>query len=155
MGVEIERKFLVHAEIWQAMKKPAGKNIQQGYISQNPKATVRVRIADAEAFITIKSAGNGISRSEYEYQIPVKDAEEMLHNLAKSELAKIRYEILFGNKLWQIDEFLSKNKGLILAEIELKNEAEKFSKPDFIAEEVTGDPRYYNAYLAEHPYSLW
>lgn len=155
MGKEIERKFLVNQSIWAQTEKPAGTEIRQGYIAQSENNTVRVRTKNNQGFLTIKGATKGITRAEYEYEIPYTDAVEMLAECASNSIVKIRYSIFFNDKCWEVDEFLLQNSGLILAEIELRHEDELFDSPDFIAQEVTSDARYYNAYLAAHPYSLW
>ena len=155
MAIEIERKFLVHPEKWEDLQKPAGENFRQGYLLTDPQKTIRVRQTFDKGFITIKGISVGASRQEFEYEIPHLDAEELLDQFAVSELSKIRYKILFENHLWEIDEFLGENEGLILAEIELKSEDEKFNLPDWIAKEVTEEQKYYNSNLTINPYKNW
>lgn len=155
MGVEIERKFLVDHGKWRNFNKPEGKAYRQGYLINEPQKTVRVRIAGDEAFITIKGATNGFSRKEYEYEIPLKDGLELLENFLPAGTSKKRYRITFKGKVWEVDEFADENAGLIVAEIELKDEKEPFEKPDWLAEEVTEDTRYYNSNLAVHPFQSW
>ncbi len=153
MGVEIERKFLVDKEKWEVVKKPAGVLYRQGYISTNPEKTIRVRITPVHGFLTIKGPNTGASRPEFEYEIPVKDAEELLTQFAESELSKTRYTLEFGGKIWEVDEYSGENMGLITAEIELQHEDESFSLPDWIKEDVTGQEKYYNSNLTLRPYT--
>lgn len=155
MGQEIERKFLIRGEAWRSQGK--GSVYRQGYIpTVKPGHTVRVRIAGDRAFLTIKGPAKGLSRLEYEYPIPLSDAEEMLEKLCDRPLIeKVRYEIPQGHHVWEVDEFLGDNRGLILAEIELSSETETFELPDWIEKEVTGDRRYYNSNLTKKPFSTW
>ena len=155
MPLEIERKYLVNLEKWLALSKPEAHHYRQGYIVTDPKKTIRVRITDTKCFITIKGETTGATRSEYEYEIPSKDAEELINNFCVAQLEKNRYKINYKNKLWEVDEFLEENEGLIIAEIELKKEEEIFKIPEWIANEVTGDERYYNANLVQNPYQNW
>jgi len=155
MGVEIERKFLVDHEKWGKLAKPAGTHYRQGYLLNTNNKTIRVRTTDKQGFITLKAAGTGISRKEFEYKIPVDEGIELLDIFAEYEIEKVRFRIHFEGKLWEIDEFLGDNKGLIMAEIELKSETEDFKLPDWITEEVSDDERYYNSYLSIHPYKRW
>lgn len=149
MKLEIERKFLVRREIWDKLPKPEGESIRQGYLSRSPLMTVRVRLAGDKGYLTIKGATEGISRPEYEYPIPAVDAEELLNTFTTCFIDKIRYRIAFAGRSWEVDHFLGKNEGLILAEIELNDPDEKFDLPEWVGEEVTGDIRYYNSSLAE------
>lgn len=155
MGKEIERKFLVDLEKWKLVQKPAGHHYRQGYITNEPEKTIRVRLTDNSAYLTIKGISTGASRLEYEYEIPQHDAKELLDNFSGSELSKIRYTINFMNKTWEIDEFLGENAGLLVAEIELQNEEDHFEKPDWIGKEVTGEERYYNSNLTIFPFRKW
>ncbi|MFC4212948.1 CYTH domain-containing protein [Pedobacter lithocola] len=155
MGIEIERKFLVQHEVWEQLDKPAGKQLKQGYISTDPTKTIRVRIAETKAWLTIKGISVGASRLEFEYEIPLIEAEELLDNFSESSLEKIRYEIKSAGKVWEVDVFSGDNHGLIVAEIELSTEEEYFEKPDWIAEEVTHDKKYYNSNLTKHPFKNW
>jgi adenylate cyclase len=155
MGLEIERKFLVNHAKWQAFAKTEGVPYQQGYLVNEKGKTIRVRIAGSKAFITIKGATTGFTRKEYEYEIPLHDGQELLESFALQGTAKTRYRIPIAGKVFEVDEFKGENQGLIVAEIELKGESDTFEKPDFIAEEVTADPRYYNSNLATHPFSAW
>ena len=138
-----------------ALSKREGNYYRQGYIVTDPKKTIRVRITETKCFITIKGESTGATRSEYEYEIPQKDAEELLDNFCVAELEKTRYKIIYKNKLWEVDEFLGENEGLIIAEIELNDEDEIFEIPEWVANEVTGDERYYNASLVQNPYHNW
>ena len=117
--------------------------------------TIRVRQTNDKGFITIKGASIGLTRPEFEYEIPREDAEQLLNKFCVFELIKVRYKILFKNKIWEVDEFLGDNLGLIVAEIELKHENEQFEMPDWIASEVTDDNKYYNSCLAKTPYCNW
>ena len=152
MGVEIERKFLVKKELWAALEKPLGKHYRQGYLMNSEDRVVRVRIAGDHGFITIKGAAQGISRLEYEYEIPKSDAEEMLERFQPEGTEKIRYRIPEDSGLvWEVDEFLGANEGLIVAEIELTNEDQSFTRPHWLDQEVTHDERYANSNLALRP----
>lgn len=155
MGIEIERKYLINYEKWQKVKKPLGQAFRQGYILTDPTKTIRVRLTETSGYLTIKGLSMGATRPEYEYDIPISDAEELLDNFSISELSKIRYKIAFENKVWEVDEFLGDNTGLIIAEIELKSEDEHFKCPDWIDKEVTGDEKYYNSNLTITPYNNW
>ena len=152
---EIERKFLVTG----AFKSSATKSIRitQGYLSSLPERTVRVRIQGDKGFITIKGVGNdsGISRFEWEKEIPVAEAEELLKICESGIIDKTRYLVPAGNHIFEVDEFYGDNEGLILAEVELTSEGELFEKPAFIGQEVTGDVNYYNSMLVKNPYKKW
>ncbi|MDR3695878.1 CYTH domain-containing protein [Mucilaginibacter sp.] len=155
MGLEIERKFLVDHEKWEEINKPDGIHYRQGYLVDEPGKTIRVRVAGKKGFITIKGSTRGITRKEFEYEIPVDEAVQLIDGFAGSEVEKIRYGITFEGNLWEVDEFLGDNKDLIMAEIELKQEDEAFEKPGWITREVSDDKRYYNSYLAKNPYRQW
>ena len=155
MGREIERKFLIKASEWAKLDKPGGKHLRQGYLVSAPNKTIRVRTTDDKAWITIKGISVGASRLEYEYEIPLVEGLELLDNFAEAELEKIRYEIHHQAKLWEVDVFLGDNNGLIVAEIELDSEDEKFELPEWVAEEVTEEKKYYNSNLTKHPFKLW
>ena len=155
MGVEIELKFLVHKNKWDSFTKPKKDFYRQGYLYSDSNKTIRVRQTNDKGYITIKGSVIGLSRPEFEYEIPKADAEELLNQFSVSELIKVRYKILFKNKIWEVDEFLGDNLGLIVAEIELKHENEQFEMPDWIANEVTGIKKYYNSILAIFPFSKW
>jgi adenylate cyclase len=148
MPLEIERKFLVNSDKWTILHKPDPELIRQGYLLTDVDKTIRVRLKGEKGFITIKGKTTGAVRDEYEYEIPVNEAHELLDKFAVSELFKRRYEIEYSGKTWEVDLFEGVHQGLILAEIELSSESETFEKPDWVGEEVTGDVRYYNSYLA-------
>lgn len=154
MGIEIEKKYLVDAEKWNQVEKPVGVVYRQGYISTNPEKTIRVRITPIHGFLTIKGLSTGASRSEFEYEIPVKDAEELITEFAETELSKTRYTLEYGGKIWEVDEYSGENKGLITAEIELQQEDESFALPEWIREDVTGQEKYYNSNLTLRPFSI-
>lgn len=155
MSIEIERKFLVKGDFKQYAY--AHEEIVQGYLSSVAERTVRIRIKGVKAFITIKGIGNisGTSRYEWEKEISVSDARELLHLCEPGVIDKIRYYIKVGEHVFEVDEFRGENQGLTVAEIELTNENESFDKPDWLGEEVTGDQRYYNASLVKKPYKEW
>ena len=154
MPQEIERKYLVIGEAWRNLA--TGTHYRQGYLNSAKERTVRIRTIGEKAFLTIKSETRGIRRQEYEYPIPYDDAVQMLASLAEKPLIeKIRYKIPYEGQLWEIDEFLGENAGLIVAEIELADENQTFNKPAWIGKEVSADPRYYNANLVQRPYRLW
>ena len=155
MGVEIERKFLVNRRQWEALEKPEGKRYRQGYLYNDAQKTIRVRIAEDAAFLTIKGETMGLSRPEFEYPLPLADAEELLDAFTSTQVIKTRYRIPFEGKIWEVDAFAGENEGLILAELELESEEEVFLLPDWIDREVTGDPRYYNSFLANQPFTTW
>jgi adenylate cyclase len=155
MGIEIERKFLVNKEKWSKVVKEEKSLFRQGYIVSDPEKTIRVRLTDSAGYITIKGLSVGASRAEYEYAIPKDDAQQLLDNFCASELSKIRYFITHDDKLWEVDEFLGNNEGLIVAEIELTAENESFSLPDWVESEVTSDKKYSNSNLAINPYKNW
>lgn len=155
MGKEIERKYLVDHSKWQQLDKPSGILYRQGYLLTDPNKTIRVRQTPDKGFLTIKGLSVGATRSEYEYEIPTDEARELLDNFSTSELSKIRYRILHDNKVWEVDEFLGDNKGLIVAEIELTSEEENFSIPQWVDKEVTEQEKYYNSNLTTEPYKNW
>jgi len=153
MSKEIERKFLVTGDAW---RQGASSNYRQGYLSIAKERTVRVRLAGDAARLTVKGITENATRAEYEYPIPVADAEAMLDNLCLRPLIeKRRYLVEYHGMTWEVDEFLGDNAGLVVAEIELEHPQQAFDKPDWIGAEVTDDPRYYNANLVEEPYSRW
>ncbi|MEO7215638.1 CYTH domain-containing protein [Mucilaginibacter sp.] len=155
MAIEIERKFLVDHAKWNALAKPAGKLFKQGYILSDDKRTVRIRVTDEAAYLTLKGSTTGISRSEYEYTIPIADGNEILSGLTVSAIEKVRYEIDFAGNTWEVDIFSGDNDGLIVAEIELEQEDQAFERPDWVAREVTDDHRYSNASLSVNPHKNW
>lgn len=154
MGVEIERKFLVDETL--LLELTNGYTIKQGYIQTVDHTTVRIRIRDKEAFLTIKGKSQGATRLEFEFPIPLSDAQEMLTNLCHASLIeKTRYLVEHEGHTWEVDVFEGSNKGLIVAEIELEREDEAFSLPKWARKEVTDDVRYFNANLVERPYTVW
>lgn len=176
MGKEIERKFLVKGEAWRKLDdgmlyrqgylsitpEPAVPPIevesgnQYGYVSVMPHSVVRVRTVGKQGYLTIKSEVTGTTRLEFEYEIPLDDANEMLDTLChKPLIEKIRRKVEYGGLIWEVDEFLGENAGLVVAEVELTDENQAVGLPEWVGEEVTGDRRYYNAMLSRHPYSRW
>lgn len=157
MGTEIERKFLPRDNSWRNFVTESIV-MKQRYLpfAENASASGRVRIAGSRAFLTLKSAVKGFSRSEFEYEIPVSDASEILRTICSgAAIEKIRHLVSFRGFLWEVDEFQGDNAGLVVAEIELESEQTTFPLPPWIGVEVTGDPRYFNSRLAEHPFSSW
>ena len=154
MGVEIERKFLVEGDAWRA---DAGEGVfcRQGYLDSGKGTTVRVRIMGTKAYLTIKGATSGITRSEFEYEIPFSDAESLLELCGDVVVEKTRYFITHGGNTWELDVFSGANNGLIMAEVELDSEEQPFELPDWAGTEVSTDPRYRNAHLARHPFREW
>lgn len=154
MGEEIERKFLVTGDGWR--KGAKGVRYRQGFLSTEPERTVRIRVADDHGWITIKGKTFGARRAEFEYEIPLADAERMLDSLCKHPLIeKVRHSVEVGAHTWEVDVFEGQNADLVIAEIELESEEERFEKPSWVGDEVTGDPRYFNSNLVEHPYCAW
>lgn len=154
MGTEIERKFLVRDELWHPTAP--GVLYRQGYLSTDPDRTVRVRLAAGMGYLTIKGRSVEASRAEFEYEIPSEDAAEMLDRLCLPGLVeKERYRVDHAGKTWEVDVFLGENEGLILAEVELAEARETIELPPWAGDEVTEDPRYYNAYLVAHPFGQW
>lgn len=155
MSTEIERKFLLKNDSWKS-EADAGKEYSQGYIVGSDQASVRVRIEGEQAFINIKSATIGITRLEYEYEVPLNEAYEMLDSLCEKPLiSKTRYLVKVQSHTWEIDVFKGDNAGLVVAEIELSDVNESFIKPSWIGEEVSDDARYYNVCLIKHPFKDW
>jgi adenylate cyclase len=149
MGTEIERRFLVRGNAWRNLGKPT--RIAQGYLGDSTERVVRIRTAGPEAYITIKSAATGISRLEYEYPIPLKDANELLERLClKPLIVKTRHEIPYAGKIWQLDEYHEPRNDLVVAEIELTDPDEAIDLPPWIGEEVSGNPDYYNHTMVTH-----
>lgn len=154
MGKEIERKFLISNDSWKTEVSETNY-ISQGYLNSSKDRTVRVRITNEKAWITIKSKNIGATRSEFEYEIPLEDAKELLTLCEKPLITKHRNIIKHGEHIWELDVFHENNEGLIIAEIELNSEEETFIKPNWAGKEVTNDARYYNSNLAIHPFSEW
>lgn len=155
MAVEIEKKFLLKNNNWRKLVAQSVR-YKQGYFSTNKKSSIRIRVTDNSASLNIKSATLGITRNEYDYPIPLDEAEEMLEQLCNRPLLeKTRHFLMHDGNKWEIDEFLGDNQGLIVAELELEHPEQTFSKPDWLGEEVSDDPRYYNVCLVTHPYKDW
>ena len=154
MPVEIERKFLVTGDGWRGAD--AGTRYRQGYLSLQAGASVRVRASHDRGYLTIKGETSSASRAEYEYPIPLEHAEELLDNLCiKPVIEKTRYRVEHHGLVWEVDVFTGENAGLVIAEVELESEGQVIELPDWAGEEVTGDPRYYNASLVSNPWSKW
>ncbi len=155
MAVEIERKFLVANDSWRSQVESESVLVQ-GYLTAQPGLAIRVRIAGDRAELNIKGGTSGISRREYEYDIPLADAQEIIANLVSgSVIDKTRYKVRCGEHLWDLDLFHGDNEGLVVAEVELSSEDEAFTMPEWAGEEVSHDQRYYNANLIKHPYRDW
>lgn len=152
MGLEIERKFLVLGDAW---REPGGTRICQGYLNRDRERTVRVRIAGEQAFLTVKGATQGLTRAEFEYEIPVADAEQLLAMCDGPTIDKIRRRVPHGAHVWEVDEFQGQNAGLVVAEIELASQDEAFAKPLWVGREVSDDARYFNSQLASNPFCTW
>jgi adenylate cyclase len=154
MAKEIERKFLVQTRKWSDLGP--GLIIRQGYLSTSKQCSVRVRTYGDKAYVTIKSATSDITRDEYEYEIPLNDANEILVSLCEHPpIEKMRYRIVFKGHTFEVDEFTGANRGLTVAEVELKDAKESVDLPDWIDREVSGDPRYFNSNLSSKPFSTW
>ena len=152
MASEIERKFLVKGASW---RQSNSVRLSQGYLNRDKHRTVRVRIAGPKAFLTVKGVPQGVTRPEFEYEIPLADAEQMLKLSDGPVIEKNRHVIVHDGSKWEVDEFLGDNAGLVIAEIELTSEDQPFSRPAWLGREVTQDGRYYNSNLASHPYKQW
>ncbi len=154
MSIEIERKFLITGDNYK--KLTGGVIIHQGFLNSNKERVVRVRIMGEKAYLTIKGITIGATRKEFEYEIPLDEAREMLDELCeKPAIKKHRYTVVRDGFKWEVDEFHGDNEGLVLGEIELEDEGQIFPKPDWVGEEVTGDPKYYNINLVKNPYKNW
>jgi len=154
MGIEIEKKFLLTGTQWKQLA--TGTAYRQGYLNSVKERTVRVRTINDQGFLTIKGVSVGATRLEYEYEIPLEDANALLDELCEKPLIeKNRYKVNFSGFTWEIDEFFGENAGLIVAEIELESEEQAFEKPEWVGEEVTGDSRYFNSNLINNPYTKW
>lgn len=155
MKQEIERKFLVRSDAWRVASVSA-RRMRQGYLCLDPGRTVRVRLAGEEAWLTIKGLGTGAARPEYEYPIPPADARVLLDALClPGQIDKTRHCIPYGGLVFEVDVFHGENEGLVLAEVELPATDTVVEQPEWLGEEVTGDERYFNAYLARHPFRTW
>lgn len=154
MATEIERKYLVVGDAWRTLG--SGTTYRQGYLSTVKERTVRVRVVGDRGTLTIKGLTVGATRTEYEYDIPVDDANHMLDDLCEQPVIdKTRFIVEYAGLTWEIDEFTGANAGLIVAEVELDSEDQAIELPDWIGEEVSHDPRYFNANLIAHPYTVW
>ncbi|MBE0617966.1 MAG: CYTH domain-containing protein [Proteobacteria bacterium] len=154
MGIEIERKFLVRGEGWRTGAET--RVIRQGFLSTDPDRTVRVRVAGDRGYLTVKGRAEGLVRAEFEYPIPVEDANAMLDRLCLRPLIeKTRHRVEHAGLVWEVDEFHGENQGLVLAEVELDDPGAEVRLPPWTGEEVSGDPRYYNANLVRHPFAKW
>ncbi|MFT4177023.1 MAG: CYTH domain-containing protein [Luteolibacter sp.] len=153
MAIEIERKFLVKGESWQ--EGEPGVRFSQGYLASDPDRTVRVRLAGERAWLTIKGRSEGIRRAEFEYEIPVEEAAELLELCLPTVIDKTRYRREIGDFVWEIDVFHGENEGLVLAEVELPDEHTDFELPKWAGAEVSDDPRYFNSMLSRNPYREW
>ena len=152
MATEIERKFLVLGTEWRAEK---GVAIWQGYLNRDKSRTVRVRVAGEQGYLTVKGATHGATRAEFEYEIPVSDAEQLRTLCDGPIIEKVRRNVSYGGFTWEVDEFGGDNAGLVVAEIELQSESQEFPKPPWVGLEVTDDARYFNSNLATSPYATW
>jgi len=153
MALEIERKFLVASNAWRPLA--TSEAFVQGYLSSSPDRTIRIRIRGDAAFLTIKGKTVGLTRSEFEYPIPLADAREMLLLCERPLIEKTRHRVTHAGRLWEIDEFGGENAGLIIAEVELESEQASVDLPPWIGREVSGDPRYFNSNLVKHPFRSW
>jgi adenylate cyclase len=155
MGTEIERKFLIKDDRWR-LQASGGVRYRQGYLSTDRQRSVRVRVAGEAGSLTIKGETRGIRRSEFEYAIPLEDAIAMLDEVCLRPLIeKVRYRVQTGGRLWEVDEFLGANAGLLVAEVELAGEDEALELPEWVGEEVSADARYFNVNLVAAPFSEW
>lgn len=155
MAIEIERKFLVTDDRWRAAVS-SSTLLRQGYLANTTRASVRVRIAGDEAWLSVKAMTPGVARAEYEAPIPVADAREILEDLCEGPLIeKWRHIVVYAGERWEIDEFLGDNAGLVVAEVELESETQAFARPDWLGAEVTHQQRYYNFRLSQQPYGQW
>jgi adenylate cyclase len=152
LAIEIERKFLVVGTQWRV---GPGTPLIQGYLNRDPHRTVRIRLAGAQGFITVKGISHGAQRAEFDYPIPLADAQQLLAMCLEPLVEKTRYRVPHEGLVWEVDEFAGVNSGLVIAEIELQSVDQPFQRPVWVGEEVTHDRRYFNSNLAEHPYSAW
>lgn len=153
MAVEIERRFKVNGDAWRHLA-PA-ERYRQGYLSVDKERTVRVRVVGERAWLTLKGQISNVSRHEFEYEIPLADAQTIMDAMCPMVVDKLRHRIELDGLVWEVDEFFGDNAGLVLAEIELPSEDSPFPHPDWLGEEVTHDGRYTNAYLSKNPYTRW
>ena len=155
MPTEIEHKYLVHKNLWRHVTSDKSVQIRQGYLLTDPNKTVRIRASGEKGFITIKGKTVGASRPEFEYEIPLEEANQLINNFCSSVIEKTRHYIDLENKTWEVDVFEGLNSGLIIAEIELDSENETYSKPNWVDLNVTNDNKYANSNLTVRPYSAW
>ncbi len=154
MGKEIERKFLIKNDGWRSLA--SGTMYRQGYLSTVKERTVRVRTVGGKGFLTIKGVTTGVTRAEFEYEIPVTEANAMLDGLCERPLIeKSRYRIEHGGLVWEVDEFFGENRGLVIAEVELADEGQRIDLPSWVGEEVSDDPRFFNSNLTRNPFTRW
>jgi CYTH domain-containing protein len=153
VAIEIERKFLVQGADWR--QGATGVRYVQAYLNRDKARTVRVRIAGAQGFLTIKGESVGATRAEFEYPIPLADAQALLALCEGPVIEKTRYTVAVGSTLWEVDVFAGDNAGLVLAEVELPSEDAEFARPSWLGAEVTHDARYFNSNLSRHPYGTW
>ncbi len=151
-NLEIERKFLVTGRDWE---RAPGVHILQGYLARETGHSVRVRIADVRAWLSVKGGGSGMVRQEFEYAIPVDEARELLKLCMETVVEKVRYTVTHAGLVWEVDEFRGANDGLVMAEVELDSPGQQVPLPDWIGKEVTDDPRFFNAALSSRPYTKW
>ena len=154
-NLEIERKFLVDKEKWSLISKPIGISYIQGYLSIDEDKVVRVRVAGDVGFLTIKGKSETFSHPEFEYTIPAEEARELIYRYTATRVEKVRTRIPAGKHVWEVDEFYGENHGLLMAEIELESPDDVFDRPAWLGKEVTGDKRYYNAWLSMNPFGTW
>lgn len=155
MAVEIERKFLVNGESWRALVVRS-EEILQGYISREKRCHVRVRTKGGKGILTLKGESSGISRTEFEYEVPLSDAKQMINEFCDvNQIAKIRHTLIHKQQEWVIDEFAGENSRLIMAEVELTDQESHVELPPWVGKEVSDDPRFYNAYLSQNPFNHW
>jgi adenylate cyclase len=152
MGIEIERKFLVAGQAW---RQPAPQRLTQGYLNRDPARTVRVRVAGDAGFLTIKGRNSGATRAEFEYPVPLADAQALLALCEAPLIDKWRHRVPMAGLVWEVDEFLGDNAGLVVAEVELQHEAQAFERPAWLGQEVTDDARYFNSALSKRPFKHW
>ena len=154
MTIEIERRFLLKNDDWKR-EASAPQVLQQGYLSVEKERTIRVRIIDDKAWLTLKGYISDVSRSEFEYEIPLAHARQMMETMCPFKMEKHRYRVEFKGFVFEIDEYFGDNASLVVAEVELPAEDAPFEKPDWLGEEITSEGKFTNAYLSKHPYSTW
>lgn len=155
MNIEIEHKYLVNKELWKNITPFKSEEIRQAYLLSDNKKSIRIRTKGISGYITIKGKSDTIARPEYEYEIPLSDANEMIGKFSESIIEKTRHYVMYADKLWEVDVFKGLNEGLIIAEIELKSEDEKYDLPAWVGEDVTRNHDYSNSNLSKKPYSMW